>query len=79
MAGGIGDQIRISCATTNDPLQREDPDRFWAQPRIVASLALARRREHAERLVAQSFDIVIVDEAHHLRDRAAKATSGSTA
>ena len=63
----------IPCATTYDPLVREDPDRFWAQPRIVASLALARRREHAERLFAQSFDLVIVDEAHHLRDRASQS------
>jgi SNF2 family DNA or RNA helicase len=63
----------ISCAATTDPLLREDPERFWAQPRIIASLALARRREHAERLIAQSFDIVIVDEAHHLRDRASQS------
>src|SRR5208337_1505454 len=52
----------IPCATTQDALLREDPERFWAQPRIIASLALARRKEHAERLIAQSFDLVIVDE-----------------
>jgi superfamily II DNA or RNA helicase len=63
----------IPCATTHDPLLREDPERFWAAPRIVASLALARRREHADRLLAQSFDLVIVDEAHHLRDRASQS------
>jgi len=63
----------ISCVTTHDPLLREDPERFWAAPRIIASLALARRREHAERLLAQSFDLVIVDEAHHLRDRASQS------
>ena len=62
----------IPCVTTQDALLREDPERFWASPRIVASLALARRREHAERLLAQSLDIVIVDEAHHLRDRASQ-------
>jgi SNF2 family DNA or RNA helicase len=63
----------ISCVTTHDPMIREDPERFWAEPRIVASIALARRREHAERLLAQSFDLVIVDEAHHLRDRASQS------
>src|SRR5271170_7543905 len=63
----------IPCVTTHDPLLREDPERFWAAPRIVASLALARRREHADRLLAQSFDLVIVDEAHHLRDRASQS------
>ena len=40
---------------------------------MIASLALARRREHVERLLAQSFDLVIVDEAHHLRDRASQS------
>ncbi len=65
----------IPCATTQDPLLREDPERFWAQPRIVASLALARRKDHAERLIAQSFDLVIVDEAHHLRDRSSQSYS----
>jgi superfamily II DNA or RNA helicase len=63
----------IPFLTTQDPLLRDDPERFWAQPRIIASLALARRKEHAERLIAQSFDLVIVDEAHHLRDRASQS------
>ncbi len=65
----------IPCATTQDPLLREDPERFWAQPRVIASLALARRKDHAERLIAQSFDLVIVDEAHHLRDRSSQSYS----
>jgi superfamily II DNA or RNA helicase len=60
----------IACATTHDALVRSDPDAFWSQKRLVASLALARRGEHAGRLLARSFDLVIVDEAHHLRDRA---------
>ena len=62
----------IACASTHDSLLREDPERFWAQPRIIASVALARRSEHARRLSERSFDIVIVDEAHHLRDRSSQ-------
>ena len=49
------------------------PDRFWSQKRLIASLALARRSEHAARLLGRSFDLVIVDEAHHLRDRASQS------
>jgi SNF2 family DNA or RNA helicase len=60
-------------ATTYDSLLREDPDAFWEQKRIIASLPTARRREHAERLLAVNFDLVIVDEAHHLRDRSSKS------
>jgi superfamily II DNA or RNA helicase len=59
----------IRCATTHDALLRADPDRFWAEKRLIASIALARRAEHAQRLLARTFDLVIVDEAHHLRDR----------
>jgi superfamily II DNA or RNA helicase len=59
----------IPCATTHDALLRSDPERFWTQKCLVASLALARRSEHAAHIIARSFDLVIVDEAHHLRDR----------
>ena len=59
----------IECATTHDTLVRRDPDRFWAQPRIIASIATARRKDHLARVTAQPFDLVIVDEAHHLRNR----------
>ena len=60
----------IRCATTHDALLRSDPDRVWREQRLIASLATARRAEHAERLLARGFDLVIVDEAHHLRDSA---------
>ena len=63
----------ISCATTHDALLRADPGAFWSQKRLIASLALARRSEHAGRLLERSFDLVIVDEAHHLRDRASQS------
>ncbi len=60
----------IDCATSHDPLLRSDPARFWAQPRVIASIAAARRKEHADLLGRLSYDVVVVDEAHHLRDQA---------
>ncbi len=60
----------IDCATSHDPLLRSNPERFWAQPRVIASIAAARRKEHAELLAGLSYDVVVVDEAHHLRDQA---------
>lgn len=59
----------IDCATTHDPLLRADPGAFWAQPRVIASIAAARRKEHAEILAGLHYDVVAVDEAHHLRDQ----------
>lgn len=66
----MAQKFSIDCATTHDPLFRADPDAFWAQPRLIASIAGARRKEHAERLALHTFDVVVVDEAHHLRDQA---------
>ena len=63
----------IACATTHDALLRDDAQAFWDQKRVIASLATARRREHAELLATRDFDLVIVDEAHHLRDRASQS------
>jgi superfamily II DNA or RNA helicase len=65
----LDSKFDISCATTHDALLRSNPEQFWAQKRVIASFALARRREHAQQLLNRSFDLVVVDEAHHLRDR----------
>ncbi len=59
----------IDFATSHDPLLRSDPARFWAQSRVIASIAAARRKEHAGLLAGMSYDVVVVDEAHHLRDQ----------
>ena len=58
----------IACATSHDALLRRDPHAFWAQPAIIALIATARRREHAALLATLAYDVVVVDEAHHLRD-----------
>ncbi len=60
----------VQCATSYDSLLRNDPGKFWSQPRVIASIATARRAEHQEILVKQNYDLVIVDEAHHLKNRA---------
>jgi SNF2 family DNA or RNA helicase len=66
----MSEKFAIDCATTQDALLRADPAAFWAQPRVIASIATARRREHAELLAQHGYDVVVVDEAHHLRDQA---------
>ena len=63
-------KFSIDCATSHDPLLRTDTARFWAQPRVIASIAVARRKEQAEMLAGLDYDVVVVDEAHHMRDQA---------
>jgi SNF2 family DNA or RNA helicase len=65
----MASKFGLACATSHDPLLQSDPAAFWAQPRIIASIAGARRKEHLELLTGQNFDVVVVDEAHHLRDQ----------
>jgi superfamily II DNA or RNA helicase len=62
----------VTFASTYDHLVRQSPEQFWAQPRIIASIAAARRDDHFELLSRQVFDLVIVDEAHHLKNRATR-------
>ncbi|MBI3939269.1 MAG: DEAD/DEAH box helicase [Acidobacteria bacterium] len=59
-------------ATTHDGLLQKDPEAFWSQPRIIASIAVARRELHWQFLSRRPIDIVIVDEAHHLKNRGSK-------
>jgi len=50
---------------------RRDPAQFWkAEALVVASIAMARMEAHAPHVAAASWDMVIVDEAHCLKNRA---------
>jgi SNF2 family DNA or RNA helicase len=60
----------LAFTTTDSPLYRKDPERFWREtPLILASLQLARMAKNFETLTAQEFDLVVVDEAHYLKNR----------
>lgn len=62
----------IEFITSQAPLSHRDATAFWASPRIIASIATARREIHAENLSQRQFDLVIVDEAHHLKNRSSR-------
>ena len=57
--------------TSHDPSFRDlGPEAWDAFPRVIASLATARRPEHRRAITDLVYDLVIVDEAHHLKNRA---------
>jgi len=57
--------------TNEDPEFRELGPEAWSTfDHIIASLATARRPEHRRAIEKIHFDMVIVDEAHHLKNRA---------
>jgi SNF2 family DNA or RNA helicase len=55
---------------SHDPRFRElGPEAWGTFPRVIASLATARRPEHRRAITDLVYDLVIVDEAHHLKNR----------
>jgi superfamily II DNA or RNA helicase len=69
--GELAQKAGVFARTTDDPALRESPETFWGDPGVVvASLALARGARHAELVQARPWDMVIVDEAHHIKNRA---------
>jgi len=66
----LREKFGLSFVSSQDPLFREDPERFWAEPFLLVSLQTARVKQHWGAITSRSFDLVIVDEAHHLKNRA---------
>jgi SNF2 family DNA or RNA helicase len=65
----MAQKFGILFATSEDPLFSADPDRFWRQPLIVASIHTAKSSKNFSRVTANFYDLVVVDEAHHLKNR----------
>jgi SNF2 family DNA or RNA helicase len=56
--------------TTADPEFRAAGNEAWSHfPLLIASLSTARRAENRARLAEIPFDLIVVDEAHHLKNR----------
>ncbi|UCE08794.1 MAG: DEAD/DEAH box helicase [bacterium] len=62
-------KFQLSFVSSNDPLFRQNPDRFWRSPLILASIHTVKTKHHFDSVVSRSYDMVIVDEAHHLKNR----------
>jgi SNF2 family DNA or RNA helicase len=61
-------------ATSNQPEFRTDPGRFWTEERgLIASIHTLKQDNHLALATRRPWDMVIVDEAHYLRNRTSKA------
>ena len=58
----------LSFVTTNDPLFRQDVEKFWTSPFILASIQTAKSKRHFDSVTSRVYDMIIVDEAHHLKN-----------
>lgn len=67
--GELASKFAITCRSSEDAALRGDPRAFWSGPGVVvASLATARTPQHRELAAAEPWDLLIVDEAHALKN-----------
>jgi SNF2 family DNA or RNA helicase len=68
--GELESKAGIEVKSSDDAGFRSRPEALWReQGVVVASLALARSSRHAPLVQAEPWDLVVVDEAHHLKNR----------
>jgi SNF2 family DNA or RNA helicase len=69
----LADKFAIEAQSTDEPQFRTNPEAAWANgpgPRVlIASLQMARSTRHAEIVRSQRWDLLVVDEAHHVKNR----------
>lgn len=68
--GELSEKFGFSPSSPDSAAFRSAPEQFWRQePLVVASIATARLEPHASVLAETAWDMVIVDEAHCLKNR----------
>lgn len=56
--------------TSDDPKFKQMGDKAWEHyPKVISSINLAKRKQNSENILKIHYDLVIVDEAHHLKNR----------
>jgi SNF2 family DNA or RNA helicase len=69
--GELTEKFGFAPASPDGAEFRRDPERFWKnEPLVVASIAMARLEPHVSALAGTPWDMVVVDEAHCLKNRA---------
>ena len=59
----------LNFPSTNDPGYYTREQSFWKEDFILASINLAKSKKNFPIVTQREYDIVIVDEAHYLKDR----------
>jgi SNF2 family DNA or RNA helicase len=62
-------KFALDFPSTDDPDFRKPDEAFWDQPFVLASINQAKSKRNFETVTSREYDMVIVDEAHHLKNR----------
>jgi superfamily II DNA or RNA helicase len=70
----LAEKFHLSTVTTNNASIRSDPEKFWREnPAVVASLHTLKQPAHLAVAQTVNWDLLIIDEAHYLRNRTSQA------
>ena len=70
----LNEKFGLPAATTNQTVARDNPEKFWNEnTTIVASLHTLKQAAHLAVAQKLTWDILVVDEAHYLRNRDSQA------
>lgn len=62
-------KFELDFPSTDDPDFRKNGQRFWQAPFILASINHAKSKRNFSTVTQREYDMVVVDEAHHLKNR----------
>ena len=62
-------KFELDFVSTDDPDFRKNGRAFWENALVLASINQAKSIRNFEAVAARDYDMVIVDEAHHLKNR----------
>ncbi|MBU0995683.1 MAG: DEAD/DEAH box helicase [Proteobacteria bacterium] len=62
-------KFNIEVPSTDDPDFRQKGDAFWEAPFVLASINQAKSKKNYAMVTGKSYDMIIIDEAHHLKNR----------
>jgi SNF2 family DNA or RNA helicase len=72
--GEMRRKFSLDLISHDDPVFRERGTAAWREfDLVIASLHTAKREPHRSAILGRQWDLVIVDEAHHLRNRTTQA------
>ena len=65
----LKNKFGLDFPSTDDPDYRTTESSFWKEPFILASINIAKSKRNFPLVTKREYDMVIVDEAHHLKNR----------
>ncbi|CCK80409.1 SNF2-related protein [Desulfobacula toluolica] len=62
-------KFNMDIPSTDDPGFKSASRTFWNEPFVIASINQAKSKKNYDMITSREYDMIIVDEAHHLKNR----------